>query len=255
MVIEAGARLERSTVRGPAVIGAGARLSDAYVGPYTAVGEGCVIDGAEVEHSILLAGCTVCGPRRAHGVLAARSQRRRPPRQRQPRAYRFMVGDNCEIVDPVTGMGSVRGAARRCCADTTCWRGAGERGRASSRARGRRASLAIARARRRVDGGGARLCGERTPEAVVNCAAWTDVDGAESDAAVAYAVNGEGAGQRGASGRGARRAPGARLQRLRLRRGLRGAAVRESDPTAPRSVYGESKLAGEQAVLAAGGDT
>ena len=56
MVIEAGARLERTTVRGPAVIGAGARLSDCYVGPYTAIGESCAINDAEVEHSILLAG-------------------------------------------------------------------------------------------------------------------------------------------------------------------------------------------------------
>ena len=38
VVVEAGAVLERTTVRGPAIIGAGARLNDAYVGPYTAIG-------------------------------------------------------------------------------------------------------------------------------------------------------------------------------------------------------------------------
>ena len=46
-------------MRGPAIIGAGARLIDCYVGPYTAIGEGCVIENAEVEHSILLAGSEV----------------------------------------------------------------------------------------------------------------------------------------------------------------------------------------------------
>ena len=40
VVIEAGARLERTTVRGPAIIGAGAQLTDSYIGPYTAVGDG-----------------------------------------------------------------------------------------------------------------------------------------------------------------------------------------------------------------------
>ena len=94
VVVEAGARLERCTVRGPAVIGAGAVLRDAYVGPYTAIGARCVIENAEVEHSILLEGSSVRG-------LAGRMESSLLGRdvaisrdQRQPRAYRFMVGDN-----------------------------------------------------------------------------------------------------------------------------------------------------------------
>ena len=43
VVIEAGATLVRATVRGPAVIGAGAHLEDCYVGPYSAIGENCVV--------------------------------------------------------------------------------------------------------------------------------------------------------------------------------------------------------------------
>ena len=39
VVIEEGARLERATVRGPAIIAAGSQLTDAYIGPYTAIGE------------------------------------------------------------------------------------------------------------------------------------------------------------------------------------------------------------------------
>ena len=97
VVIEPGARLERCAVRGPAVIGAGARLSGCYVGPYTAIGEGCTIRNAEVEHSILLAGSSVCdlAGRMESSLLGRNVKIGRD--QRQPRAYRFLVGDNSEI--------------------------------------------------------------------------------------------------------------------------------------------------------------
>ena len=98
VIIEPGARLERCTVRGPAIIGADARLSDAYVGPYTAVGDGCVISNAEVEHSILLACAEVrdLGEGRMESSLLGRNVKIGRDR-RQPRAYRFLVGDNSEI--------------------------------------------------------------------------------------------------------------------------------------------------------------
>ena len=100
VVVEAGARLERSTVRGPAIIGAGARLLDCFVGPYTAVGERCVIRAAEVEHSILLPGSAVYDlPGRMESSLLGRNVVINRD-QSQPRAYRFMVGDNSEVGIP-----------------------------------------------------------------------------------------------------------------------------------------------------------
>jgi glucose-1-phosphate thymidylyltransferase len=97
VVIEAGARLEKTTVRGPAVIGAGAQLRDCYIGPYTAIGEDCTITGAEVEHSILLMGSSVCDldGRMESSLLGRNVSVRRS--DKQPRAYRFMVGDNSDI--------------------------------------------------------------------------------------------------------------------------------------------------------------
>jgi glucose-1-phosphate thymidylyltransferase len=97
VVIHAGARLERSTVRGPAIIGAGAQLKDCYIGPYTAIGEDCVISNAEVEHSILLARSSVrdLAGRMESSLLGRNVTIRRD--SRQPRAYRFMVGDNSEV--------------------------------------------------------------------------------------------------------------------------------------------------------------
>ncbi len=97
VVIEPGACLERSSVRGPAIVGAGAQLRDCYIGPYTAIGEDCRIENAEVEHSILLAGSSVCDldGRMESSLLGRNVTVRRG--ERQPRAYRFMVGDNSDI--------------------------------------------------------------------------------------------------------------------------------------------------------------
>ncbi len=95
-------------------------------------------------------------------------------------------------------------------------------------------------------------------DALINCAAWTDVDGAEDHREQAFAVNAEGAGLL------ARAAGEAGLAMVHVSSdyvfdghppaGTQGRSYRESDPTAPLSAYGQSKLAGEQQVLAAGGE-
>jgi glucose-1-phosphate thymidylyltransferase len=100
VVIESGAKLVNSAVRGPAIIGAGATLTNCYVGPYTAIGEQCKIENAEVEHSILLAGASVSNlAGRMESSLLGRNVSIGRDHQ-QPRAYRFLVGDNSEIAIP-----------------------------------------------------------------------------------------------------------------------------------------------------------
>jgi glucose-1-phosphate thymidylyltransferase len=97
VVIEKGARLERATVRGPAIIGARAVLRDAYIGPYTAIGPDVRIESAEVEYSIVLEGSSVHDLEgRVEASLVGKNVNisRRPA---MPRAYRFVVGDNAEI--------------------------------------------------------------------------------------------------------------------------------------------------------------
>src|ERR1700722_2557303 len=94
------------------------------------------------------------------------------------------------------------------------------------------------------------------PDAIVNCAAWTDVDGAESAYDAALQVNGAGAGfvARAAAACGAWVVP---VSSDYVFDGQAGSPYVESDPTGPLSAYGRSKLAGERAVAseAAGSHT
>jgi glucose-1-phosphate thymidylyltransferase len=97
VIIEPGALIERSVVRGPVVIGAGARISDSYVGPYSAIAPDAVVERSEVEHSILLERAQLIGLEgRIESSLLGRDVIVRRG-ERTPRAYRFMVGDNSEI--------------------------------------------------------------------------------------------------------------------------------------------------------------
>ncbi|HVE69423.1 MAG TPA: dTDP-4-dehydrorhamnose reductase [Solirubrobacteraceae bacterium] len=86
------------------------------------------------------------------------------------------------------------------------------------------------------------------PGAVVNCAAWTDVDGAEADEAAATRVNGGGAGYV-ADAAAAAGAAVVHVSSDYVFDGTKDAPYVESDPTAPLSAYGRGKLAGERAVL------
>ena len=97
VVIEAGAVIERSVVRGPAIIGRGARIVGAYVGPFTSIGNDVVIQDSEIEHSIVLEGsCLRDLASRVIDSLIGRNVRiyREPVK---PSAYRFMLGDNSEV--------------------------------------------------------------------------------------------------------------------------------------------------------------
>jgi len=54
VIVEPGARIVNSTIRGPAHIVAGARVTDSYIGPYTSIGRNARIVGSEVEYSIIM---------------------------------------------------------------------------------------------------------------------------------------------------------------------------------------------------------
>ena len=92
-----GAVLESTVVRGPCVIGSRARLRHAYVGPYTSIGDEVEIEGAEVEHSIVLPGAVI---KHLGGRLEASVVGRGAKLFRDfalPRAMRVQLADGDEI--------------------------------------------------------------------------------------------------------------------------------------------------------------
>jgi glucose-1-phosphate thymidylyltransferase len=97
VVIEAGARVIRSTVRGPAIIGRDAVIESAYVGPFTSIGDRVVLRASEVEHSILLEGASVTdvGGRIESSLIGRNVSIYRTASK--PRSFNFMLGDRSEV--------------------------------------------------------------------------------------------------------------------------------------------------------------
>jgi glucose-1-phosphate thymidylyltransferase len=97
VVIGPGARLEGAVVRGPAVIGAGACVEDAFIGPYTSIGDDVHVRRSEVENSIVLAGSVVedLGTRMEASLLGKEVKLTRS--QGMPKTLQMLVGDRSEI--------------------------------------------------------------------------------------------------------------------------------------------------------------
>jgi glucose-1-phosphate thymidylyltransferase len=97
VVIEEGARLEHTVVRGPAIIGARTTIVDGYVGPYTAIDCDVSITGSEIEHSIVLAGSTISNlSARMEASLLGRDVSVTGTDGR-PKTLRFLVGDHADL--------------------------------------------------------------------------------------------------------------------------------------------------------------
>jgi len=97
VIVEEGAAVRNSVIRGPAIIGAGSEIVDSYVGPFTSIQKDCRIIKTEIEHSIVLEGSEIVEVgSRVDESLIGREVRiyKCPPK---PLAYRFMVGDKSEI--------------------------------------------------------------------------------------------------------------------------------------------------------------
>ena len=96
VVVDPTATIERSTVRGPAIIGPGARIVDAYIGPFTSVGADVAVTASEIENSVLLDRAQLDGvPRLVDSLIGRDTEVTRSGRP--PRATRLLLGDHCSV--------------------------------------------------------------------------------------------------------------------------------------------------------------
>lgn len=97
VIVEAGAEIRNSRVRGPAIIGAGTIVSDSYIGPYSAIGRRCRLTDCEVEYSILMDDVRVedIDIRIEGSLLGNDSEIVRA--EKKPRVQRFILGEQSRI--------------------------------------------------------------------------------------------------------------------------------------------------------------
>jgi glucose-1-phosphate thymidylyltransferase len=96
VVVEAGARIVNSTLRGPLVIGRDTLVENSFIGPFSAIGAGCEIRHSEVEHSVVMEMSKVIDIKRLEDSLIGR-EAIISRTQIRPRALRLMIGDHCQV--------------------------------------------------------------------------------------------------------------------------------------------------------------
>ncbi len=97
VVIQPGAKVVGSTIRGPAIVGEGTTIEQSYVGPFTSIYYGCEIVRSEVEHTVVLEQSSIVDIPRLEDSLVGK-QVRVTRSARRPRANRLMLGDH-SLVD------------------------------------------------------------------------------------------------------------------------------------------------------------
>ncbi|MEE9416297.1 MAG: glucose-1-phosphate thymidylyltransferase [Acidimicrobiales bacterium] len=99
VIVEAGAEIRNSTIRGPAVIGAGTVVVDSYIGPYSSISDNCEIVSSELDHSVILANSRVANIERLTDSLIGRHVDV-SHNDVLPRATRLMLGDHSRVELP-----------------------------------------------------------------------------------------------------------------------------------------------------------
>jgi glucose-1-phosphate thymidylyltransferase len=97
VIVEKGARVVNSVIRGPAIIGENCVIEDSYIGPFSSVGNNTVVRGSEIEYSIILRDCKILqvGIRLEGSILG--NDVEIVEAMGKPRVHRFMIGDQSRV--------------------------------------------------------------------------------------------------------------------------------------------------------------
>jgi len=97
VIIGEGAEIVDSNIRGPVVIGDNVKIEGAYIGPYTAVGDGCIIINSEIEYSILMNNCSIQNISRRIEASLLGGDVQLLKSESKPVTHRFILGDQSRV--------------------------------------------------------------------------------------------------------------------------------------------------------------
>lgn len=97
VIIGEGSLIQGSTVKGPCIIGRNCKLTNSYIGPYTSINDNCLVEGTEIEDSVVMEGSSIINARRIMESLIGCNVKIHEGYCR-PAGYRFIIGDNSDIV-------------------------------------------------------------------------------------------------------------------------------------------------------------
>lgn len=97
VILEDGVQVINSTLRGPVIVGAQSRIVDSFIGSFTSIGREVRIEHSEIEHSIVMDGCTICNidGRIDDSVFGRNITLLRA--DHLPRTHKFLLADNSQV--------------------------------------------------------------------------------------------------------------------------------------------------------------
>jgi len=97
VVIEEGAEIIKSVIRGPAIIGRNTKIINSFIGPFTSIEHDVRVENSEIEHSIILEGSSISGIENRIGDSLIGKNVEVYRSKKKPGFYRLMLGDYSKV--------------------------------------------------------------------------------------------------------------------------------------------------------------